>query len=145
MTIPDLTRNSVLRGEAQSPDSDRGDSLQTFGPTLNEGGLDYTYGTGSHRIVAFQRVSSDIAVGHQARVTAFYRRLRESPVLESTSRKFKDQVLRSEIPVRVTPLPPLAVTQADAPAAVSPPTPPTPAPSAPFGIAYFGVSGFGAP
>lgn len=143
MIIPDLTRNPVLLGEAQSPDSDRGDSLQTFGPTLNEGGLDYAYGAGAHRVVAFQRVSPDIAVGHQARVTSFYRRLREPPVLEATSRRFKDQILRSETPVRVVPPSPLMVAQAEF-SAPSPPSPPS-APSAPFGIAHFGVSGFGAP
>lgn len=145
MTIPDLTRNSALIGEAQGPDSDRGDVLQTFGPTLNEGGIDYAYGAGAHRVVAFQRVSSDIALGHQARVAAFYRRLRESPVLESTSRGFKDQILRSETPIRVPAPPPLTVTQADISFLVPVSSTPMLAPSAPFGIAYFGVSGFGAP
>lgn len=143
MTIPDLTRNSALAGEPQGPESVKADVLQTFGPTVNESGVDYAYGTGAHRIVVFDRVSADIAVGHSARAAAFYRRLNETPALTATDRLFKDSILRSEVPVLVAPALPVAEVPADATPVVLAPSPAQVA-GAPFGIAYFGVSGFGA-
>lgn len=147
MFIPDLTRNITIQQEAQGPLSEGGSGFQTYGPTLNEGAADYAKGPSAHRVVVFERVSSDIATGHMARIAAFYRRLDETPDVTATGRPLKDKVLKVEKPTTVPEVQPVieAVpleTILAAQAAVAPA--PTQAQGSPFGIGYFGVAGFGA-
>jgi len=141
MIVPDLTRPLSILEQVQSPASDNAKSLQTFGPTLNEAERVYERNGAAHHLVSVARISTDVLLGHGARVSAFYRRLGETPVLDTASRPARDQVLRAELPIRV-PVPgevvivsPLSASEA-VPEAVA-------AQVGGFGISGFGVSQFG--
>lgn len=143
MRTPDLTRPLSIVQQAQSPDGEGGRTLQTFGPTRNESTTQYSRNGATHNIVSLQRVSPDLALGHGARVSAFYRRLAEVPVLDPTSRGTREQVLRAELmptisrPVQIRITTPAAVpvgAMLAIPAQVG----------SPFGITPFGTGGFGA-
>lgn len=145
MFIPDLTRNATIQQEAQSPLSEDGSRFQTYGPTFNEGAADYAKGPSAHRVVVFDRVSSDIATGHMARIAAFYRRLDETPDITATGRPLKDKILKVEKPITAPEILPVIETiPIETILAAQAVVAPTQAQGSPFGIGYFGVAGFGA-
>jgi hypothetical protein len=143
MIVPDLTRPLSVVQQAQSPEGADARVLQTFGPTTNELTNQYSRNGATHNIVSLTRVSSDVLLGHSARVAAFYRRLDETPVIDPAGRDTREQVLRAEVALR----PPAPIQVVVVAPAVAPEGVPLAAAAqlgAPFGIDGFGVGGFGA-
>lgn len=142
MNQPDLTRTPLLRGEAQGPESPDSQHYQTYGPTLNEAFSDYAVGGGAHHIVVAERMSPDVALGHHARIVAFYRKMGRTPDLTPTPREMIAEVLKVNRPARQSAAPDLIVIPRATPPALATSTVVTIAEGG-FGQAGFGRGRFG--
>lgn len=68
----------------------------TTGPSTNETSFAYSYGGVTHNIITLARVSPDVLLVHQAKMTGFYIKVGESPEdVTPVPRDAKDLLLRS--------------------------------------------------
>lgn len=114
-----------------------------YGPTLNEGSTSYQFGEGAHDIIVLERMSSDAYLAHQARLTAFYHRVGETPDLSATPRATRELILRGELPLAslLTGPPRAAVLYGSQGVRAIPADAATVDGS--FGSSQFGIGGFG--